>query len=122
VEDRVLADHLGTQPVGASPLVFDDQYISTGGQFYEMLAGRDRFLADLRPLLTDEGHGLACHPYDCAAALVLQEAGCLLEAPDGSPLEAPLDTTTPVAWAAYANLPLAQTLRPLLRRALREEG
>ena len=29
--------------------VFDDQYISTGGQFYEMIAGHDRFIADLRP-------------------------------------------------------------------------
>ncbi|MGJ3242141.1 MAG: inositol monophosphatase [Opitutales bacterium] len=122
VEDHLLAAHLGTQPAGASPLVFDDQYISTGGQFYEMLAGRDRFLADLRPLLAEPGHGLACHPYDCAAALILQEAGCLLEAPDGSPLDPPLDTTTPVAWAAYANLALAQSLRPLLRRALREHG
>ena len=30
--------------------VFDDQYISTGGQFYELIVGHDRFNADLRPL------------------------------------------------------------------------
>src|SRR5262249_61311982 len=33
----------------ASPLVFDDQYPSTGGQIYELLAGHDRMLGDLRP-------------------------------------------------------------------------
>ncbi len=30
--------------------VFDDQYISSGGQFYELIIGHDRFNADLRPL------------------------------------------------------------------------
>jgi hypothetical protein len=37
------------ETVAASPLVFNDQYISTGGQFYEILQGHDRFIADLRP-------------------------------------------------------------------------
>jgi len=30
---------------------FEDQYLSTGGQLYELMMGHDRFLADLRPLL-----------------------------------------------------------------------
>ena len=30
---------------------FEDQYASTGGQLYELMAGHDRFIADLRPLL-----------------------------------------------------------------------
>ena len=30
---------------------FEDQYASTGGQLYELAAGHDRFVADLRPLL-----------------------------------------------------------------------
>jgi hypothetical protein len=33
----------------SSPLVFDDQYIATGGQIYELLIGHDRMLGDLRP-------------------------------------------------------------------------
>ncbi len=35
----------------ASPVVFDDQYISTGGAFCELLAGHDRLVGDLRPLV-----------------------------------------------------------------------
>ena len=42
--------------------VFDDQYLSTGGQLHELITGRDRFVADLRPLVIDDG--LVCHPYD----------------------------------------------------------
>ncbi len=101
--------------------IFDDQYISTGGQFYEMIAGRDRWLGDLRPLIFPPcgfHTTLACHPYDVAAALLLQEAGCIIEKPDGSPLDAPLDTTTPVAWVAYANPDLATRLRQPLQAAL----
>ena len=32
------------------PMIFDDQYICSGGQLYELLAGRDRMFGDLRPL------------------------------------------------------------------------
>ena len=39
---------LGTS---ASPLVFDDQYMTTGGQVYELMVGHDRMLGDLRPLV-----------------------------------------------------------------------
>ena len=35
----------------ASPTIFDDQYICSGGSFYELLAGHDRMIGDLRPLL-----------------------------------------------------------------------
>ena len=31
--------------------VFDDEYISSGGQLHELISGRDRFVADLRPLV-----------------------------------------------------------------------
>ena len=31
--------------------VFDDEYISSGGQLHELITGRDRFVADLRPLV-----------------------------------------------------------------------
>ncbi len=58
---------------------------------------------------------LACHPYDVATALILEESGCVIEKPDGQPLDCPLDTTTPVSWVAYANPELAAVIRPVLR-------
>jgi hypothetical protein len=101
------------------PVIFDDQYISTGGQFYELLAGHDRMNGDLRPmLLKREGLGmsLVCHPYDVCTALLLAEAGIVFEKPGGGVVDTPLDLTTPVAWVAYANEVLAELARPVLRR------
>lgn len=99
--------------------IFDDQYMSTGGQIHELLAGRDRFIADLRPLAFERlqlRSKLACHPYDICTALIAEELGCVITAPDGKPLHAPLDTTTPVAWVGYANHRLARWIGPKLRR------
>lgn len=107
----------------SSPLVFDDQYIATGGQIYELIIGHDRMLGDLRPLAyTKLGmkSSLVCHPYDICTALILQEAGGLVETPDGKPLHAPLDTTAPIAWMGYANPVLAKTVRPVLKRLLKK--
>jgi hypothetical protein len=102
--------------------VFDDQYISTGGQLYELIVGHDRMLGDVRPLayskLGFSSAALCCHPYDICTALIAQEAGCLVEAPDGRALRVPLDTTTPVAWMGYANASLARQVRPVLRRLI----
>jgi fructose-1,6-bisphosphatase/inositol monophosphatase family enzyme len=104
-------------------VIFEDQYISTGGQFYELLAGHDRMIADLRPLVFQRlglDSALCCHPYDVAAMLILQEAGVILEAPDGTPLDGPLDTTSPISWVAFANLELANCIRPVLKLVLEE--
>ncbi len=122
LEERLWERLYGT-PDSPSPLVFNDQYISTGGQFYEILSGHDRFIADLRPLAFRKlgiESNLACHPYDVATALLLEEAGCVIEQPDGSPLDCPLDTTTPVAWVAYANPALAAAIRPALQGVIEE--
>lgn len=108
---------------GVSPLIFDDQYISTGGQLYELLVGHDRMIGDLRPLVFAKlglTSSLVCHPYDICTALILQEAGGLVESPDGKPLKVRLDTTSPVAWIAYANKTLAKQVRPVLRRLLKK--
>ncbi len=104
-----------------TPMVFDDQYPCTGGQIYELLTGRDRMVGDLRPLVLPAlGYGgmTMCHPYDLCTGLLLVEAGGVLEAPDGRPLDAPLDTTTPVAWLGFANETLARQMRPVLHQAL----
>lgn len=103
------------------PLVFDDQYPCTGGQMFELLAGHDRFIADVRPEAEPDRngtHALHCHPYDVCCALILQEAGCIVEKPDGTPLDFPLDTSTSVSWIGYANRKLADKIRPVLRRVL----
>ncbi|HTQ31173.1 MAG TPA: inositol monophosphatase [Opitutaceae bacterium] len=106
----------------AGALVFDDQYLTTGGQIYELLAGHDRMIADLRPLaLAKLGitSSLVCHPYDICTALLLTEAGGVVEAPEGGPLRAPLDTTSAVAWVGYANAVLARRVRPNLQRLVK---
>jgi hypothetical protein len=122
IEQR-LWDRLYSTISGKEVIVFEDQYISTGGQFCEVLLGHDRMIADIRPLVFKKlglASALCCHPYDVAAALVLQEAGVVLEGPDGSPMDGPLDTTSPISWVAYANPQLANHIRPVLQAVLQE--
>ena len=92
--------------------VFDDEYISSGGQIHELISGRDRFVADLRPLVASGA--LACHPYDVCTAMLLEEAGGVVTDPWGRALDVPLDTTSPVAWVGYANTALASRIGPVL--------
>ena len=120
-----LTEHLVRELLGAADVtkaaVFDDQYISTGGQFYELIVGHDRFNADLRPLLyriQRQPEGLCCHPYDCATWLVAEEAGVILTDGLGAPLDGPLDVTTGLSWAGYANRTLRQKIEPPLTRFL----
>jgi fructose-1,6-bisphosphatase/inositol monophosphatase family enzyme len=98
--------------------VFDDEYVSSGGQLHELMTGRDRFVADLRPLVVPDA--LACHPYDLCTAMLLEEVGGVITDPWGEPLDAPLDTTTSVAWVGYANRDLASRIGPVLADVLRE--
>jgi len=97
--------------LGASA-VFDDEYLSSGGQLHELITGRDRFVADLRPLVVPGA--LACHPYDVCTAMLLEEAGGVVTDPWGQTLDALLDTTAPVAWVGYANPALASRIGPVL--------
>ena len=122
LEEKLWHEIEGAQR-GASPLIFDDQYISTGGQIYELLVGHDRMLGDIRPLVFARlglKSSLVCHPYDICTELILREAGGVAEKPDGSRLDAPLDTVSPVAWIGFANETLAQRARPVLQRLIRE--
>jgi hypothetical protein len=97
--------------------VFEDQYVCSGGQLHEVLTGRDRVVGDLRPLanaqLGLDGPPVG-HPYDICTGFLLGEAGAVFEDPWGGPVRAPLDTTTGVAWVAYANPDLAALVRPAL--------
>ena len=107
---------------------FEDQYASTGGQLYELTAGHDRFVADLRPLLgpvlarTGRPAPLTCHPYDICTALIAEESGVLVTDPYGQPLDAPLNVEAEVAWAGYANADIRTQIEPLLQEALRARG
>ena len=107
----------------ATPPIFEDQYLSTGGQIYELLVGHDRMIADLRPLAYRKlglDRSLVCHPYDICTALILEEAGGVVEGPDGRPLSAPLDAVSPVAWVGYANRKLARHIGPVMRKLIKE--
>ena len=122
IEERLWDQILGPNR-SRSPVVFDDQYLSTAGQFHELITGRDRLVGDLRPLIfhaLDLESSLVCHPYDACAWLLLKKAGVIFEHPLGGFPDAPLDTETGVAWIAYANETLAAKARPVLQKILRE--
>jgi len=122
IEERLWDELIGLNS-SPSPTVFDDQYISTGGQFFEILSGHDRMIGDIRPLIfrcLDMESSLVCHPYDACAALILQKAGVVYEHPLGGFPDAPLDTSSGVAWMAYANRDLADTARPVLQKILNQ--
>jgi hypothetical protein len=120
LEELLFLELLGPPPT-ESPQVFDDEYISSGGQLYELMVGHDRFLADLRPLLhstEDRVVRLTCHPYDVCTWIIAREAGVIVTDERGGTLSAPLDTHSPVAWAGYANEELHRRIEPVLQRLL----
>jgi len=102
--------------------IFEDQYICSGGQFYELLMGRDRMICDLRPLAF-EALGLAlataAHPYDVCTELILRDAGCPVTDLRGAPLDGPMDTTTPIAWVGYASPTLQCHVAPAFEASMR---
>jgi len=104
---------------------FEDQYLSTGGQLYELMMGHDRFLADLRPLLTSfltsKGMplGLCCHPYDLCTELIARESGVIITDACGAPLAALLDLEANVSWAGFANSKIRSLVEPVLIAALK---
>jgi hypothetical protein len=120
--EEALYEALLGPPPATAPQIFDDEYISSGGQLYELMVGHDRFIADLRPLIAVSGQPatFCAHPYDLCTALIAREAGVIVSDPWGQPLAAPLDTETPVAWVGYANAALHAAIAPTLQRLLRE--
>jgi hypothetical protein len=127
IDDALVERLLGPLQAGSAP-TFEDQYISTGGQLYELLMGHDRWIADLRPLaealLNRRGRalGLCCHPYDLCTELIAREASVIVTDALGGRLDAPLDVGTPMAWVGFANPALAEQVGPALRDLLREHG
>ncbi len=124
IEEKLVLSLAEVQPGKA--LVFEDQYISSGGQLYELLCGHDRFVADLRTALyrqlQQQGtvSGLCCHPYDVCAALIGEEAGIHITGISGQPLNVPLNLTHSVDWIGYANAEIRQEVEPVLQQIFRQ--
>jgi hypothetical protein len=113
---------LRSMPDHTRALVFDDQYMTTGGQLYELMAGHDRFIADVRPLLYQaQGMpvGMSVHPYDMAALLIAREGGVEITDGLGGELDGPLDVDSPIHWAGYANRALRERIEPVMVRTLK---
>ena len=127
IDDEIVAEVMG-RGVAGKALCFEDQYISTGGQLYELMAGHDRFTADIRPvmapLLATRGiaHPLCCHPYDLCASVIASEIGVRLTDAAGNELDAPFDLDADVAWVGYANDRLRARVEPALLGALARRG
>ncbi len=123
----IAANVSGSARVGES-LIFDDQYLSTAGQFVELLCGHDRFCCDLRPLFhrilaqrdTSFQHGLECHPYDIAGLKIAEAAGVILTDGFGNKLTAPFDCNTGIHWCGYANVEIQKLVQPVVQRWLDE--
>jgi fructose-1,6-bisphosphatase/inositol monophosphatase family enzyme len=127
IDDEIQRATLGIGHEGKASS-FEDQYLSTGGQLYELMMGHDRFLADLRPLLRPilkkRGLplGLCCHPYDLCTELIAREAGILITDESGDRLRSSLNTELDVAWAGYANEQIRALVEPVLHTAILRHG
>lgn len=124
IDDDVVREILGPPPPGKAQ-AFEDQYISSAGQLYELMAGHDRFVADLRAVVERHrpgGAALCCHPYDLCAELIARELGVVVTNEQGQPLDAPLNVSADVSWVGYANRTLQHAVEPSLHRVLARHG
>jgi fructose-1,6-bisphosphatase/inositol monophosphatase family enzyme len=127
IDEEVVRGALGPVEAGKAHC-FEDQYLSSGGQLYELMMGHDRFVADLRPLVEavinrrGETLGICCHPYDMCTELIAREAGVVVTDERGEPLRAPLNVEADVTWVGYANQQIRREIEPHLRAALGRRG
>lgn len=127
IDEEIVRGALGPVEPGKAHC-FEDQYLSSGGQLYELMMGHDRFVADLRPLietlLNRRGLslGICCHPYDMCTELIAREAGVIVTDQRGGLLRAPLRVEPDIAWAGYANEAIRREIEPLLHDALKRRG
>jgi hypothetical protein len=127
IDEEIVRGALGDVETGKAHC-FEDQYLSSGGQLYELMAGHDRFTADLRPLMQPvldkrgSAHGICSHPYDLCTELIAREMGVVVTDAHGQSLQARLDLESEVAWVGYANEHVRNEIEPLLQGALRRRG
>jgi hypothetical protein len=127
IDEEIVRGALGDVEPGKAHC-FEDQYSSSGGQLYELLAGHDRFIADLRPLMETIlqrrglASGICCHPYDMCTELIARASGVIVTDERGELLSAPLTVDANVAWCGYANQHIREQIEPLLQHALKSRG
>jgi fructose-1,6-bisphosphatase/inositol monophosphatase family enzyme len=125
MDDEIIESVLGPVQYGKAQC-FEDQYVSTGGQLYALMAGHDRFIADLRPLLEPAlqkrgaALGICCHPYDLCTELIARELGVIVTDASGEHLRAPMNIDADVAWVGYANAQIRSQMEPFLRAAIQK--
>jgi hypothetical protein len=127
IDEEIVLGALGPVKPGKAHC-FEDQYICSGGQLYELMAGHDRFIADLRP--TMEAYlerkslalGICCHPYDVCTELIARELGVIVTDERGEPLHSTLSIDADVNWVGYANGAIKEQIEPLLLAALHKRG
>ena len=125
IEERLM-DALVPPGDDGTPRVFDDEYISSGGQLYELAVGHDRFTADLRPLallasaVPRRVGRLCAHPYDLCTELIAREAGALITDRRGRRLDEPLSIHPNLSWIGYANEAFRAQVEPKLLELLAE--
>ena len=127
IDEEIIRSALG-KPLAGKAQCFEDQYISTGGQLYELMAGHDRFVADIRPLMRSVLHergldlSICCHPYDLCTELIARELGLMITDAAGGPLSSSLTNEIDIAWVGYANQSIRASIEPHLQSALRRRG
>jgi fructose-1,6-bisphosphatase/inositol monophosphatase family enzyme len=127
IDEEIVFGALGPVRAGKTHC-FEDQYICTGGQLYELMTGHDRFIADIRPVMEQVlaarglALGITCHPYDICTELIARSLGVVITDEYGEQLDAPLRVDAEISWAGYANAAIEAQIRPLLERALRVRG
>ena len=125
IDEEIVTAALG-KPKHGKAQCFEDQYISTGGQLYELMSGHDRFVADIRPLMqktmSERGLDLSicCHPYDLCTGLIARELGVIVTNENGDRLNAPLSVDADVAWLGYANAAIREQIESAMQNALRK--
>jgi fructose-1,6-bisphosphatase/inositol monophosphatase family enzyme len=127
IDEEIVLGALGPVQPGKAHC-FEDQYLSSAGQLYELMMGHDRFVADLRPLIESLLNrrglslGICCHPYDICTELIARETGVIVTDEHGEALRAPLKIGPDIAWVGYANDAIRREIEPLLREALKKRG
>jgi len=121
IADETLGRVLGPVKKGEA-VVYNDQYLSSGGCMYLLATGRYRFFADLRPTISEVGRtaGLCAHPYDLCTHLIASEAGAIVTDITGGPLSYPLSTEVDCGWVGYANASIRAEMETPLSSAVRD--
>ncbi len=105
--------------------IYDDQYICSAGQLVLLALGSYRMLVDPRELVRRRlgQPGVTSKPYDLAGAVVCaRAAGVIVTTPEGGELDFPLDASTPVGYAGYANAATQKRLEPHWLATLRAQA